>query len=52
MELLTVDEVAKVLRVSVFTVRQLLKAGKLRGVKVGRQWRVRQTELDKYLAGE
>jgi excisionase family DNA binding protein len=50
MELLTVDEVAAMLKVSTFTVRELLKANKLHGVKVGRQWRIRKADLEAYLS--
>jgi excisionase family DNA binding protein len=50
-ELLTIDEVAAVLRLSPFTVRDLLRAKKLPGLKVGggRQWRVRKADLEAYL---
>lgn len=51
MELLTVEEVAATLKLSPYTIRRLLKEGKLPGVKVGggQQWRVRKSDLDAYL---
>lgn len=51
-ELLTVDEVADILRLTPFSVRRLLKAGKLKGVKPGGtgQWRIRRADLKAYLA--
>ena len=48
-QLLTVEEAAAYLRVTPATVYRLLRAGKLPGVRVGRQWRVRRTALDAHL---
>jgi excisionase family DNA binding protein len=45
-ELLTVGEVASLLRISEHTVRRLLATGELPGVRVGRQWRIAAGELD------
>lgn len=36
----TVEEAAQLLRVSQQTVLKLLRSGKARGVKIGRQWRI------------
>jgi len=44
-EFLTVEEVAKLLRISVRTVQRLLKGGELPGVRIGRQWRIPRAEL-------
>ena len=50
MELLTVDEVSKVVKISAYSIREWLKAGKLKGFKPGGlQWRVKKSELDKFL---
>jgi excisionase family DNA binding protein len=38
--LLTVGEVASLLRLSEHTIRRLLRRGALPGVQVGRQWRI------------
>ena len=51
-ELLTCEEAAAYLRVHQRTVGRLLTAGRLPGVKVGRQWRLRKADLDAYLAGD
>ena len=45
-ELLTPDEVARYLRVAPQTVYRLLRCGECPGVKVGRQWRVRRSDLE------
>src|SRR5687767_11067326 len=50
-DLLTCDEAASYLRLHVRTVGRLLNQGKLPGVKVGRQWRLRRADLDAYLRG-
>ncbi|MFO7592260.1 MAG: helix-turn-helix domain-containing protein [Acidimicrobiia bacterium] len=47
---LTVQEVADMLRVSSMTVYRLIKAGELAAVRVGRSFRVRDTDVDAYLA--
>lgn len=47
---MTVGEVAAVLRVSTMTVYRLINAGQLPAVRIGRSFRVREEELDHYLA--
>ena len=51
-KLLTVKDVAKVLLVKPTTIRKWLKAGKLKGMKMGRLWRVRESELEAFLSME
>jgi excisionase family DNA binding protein len=48
--LLTVAEVADVLRVSNMTVYRLIKAGDISALRVGKNYRIRQQELEGYLA--
>ena len=48
-QLLTPELAAEKLAVSVKTVKNLLRSGKLRGVKVGNLWRLRQKALQEYL---
>ena len=48
-KLLTVGDAAKVLLVKPTTVREWLKAGKLKGMKMGRLWRVWKSELEAFL---
>jgi excisionase family DNA binding protein len=51
-ELLTPDEAARYLRVNPQTVYRLLRGGRCPGVKIGRQWRIRKTDLDAHLCGQ
>lgn len=45
----TVEQVAEQLKVHPRTVYRLLEAGELRGVKVGRQWRITLEALNTFL---
>ena len=49
--LFTVAEAARYLRVHEQTVYSLLRSGRLKGVKVGREWRIHKEALDEYLKG-
>lgn len=49
--LLTVAEVADLLRVSNMTVYRLIKAGDIAAIRVGKNYRIRQSDLDTYLEG-
>jgi excisionase family DNA binding protein len=50
--LLTPEQVADRLSLSVLTVRAWLRSGRLPGVKPGgRVWRVRESDLDAYIRG-
>lgn len=51
-KLLTPYEVAEYLRVDYRTVYHLLHSGKLQGVKVGRVWRIPESELTRFLGGD
>lgn len=48
-ELLTVGEVASMMRVSNMTVYRLIKRGQLDAVRVGRSYRIRRQDLVSYL---
>ncbi|WP_396909840.1 helix-turn-helix domain-containing protein [Mycolicibacterium sp.] len=48
--LLTAEEVAEKLRISLRTTLDLLRAGAIEGTRVGRQWRVRASALDAFLS--
>lgn len=52
MTLLTAAEVADQLRVSTMTIYRLIRRGELPAVRVGRNYRVRETDLDAYLAAQ
>ena len=47
---LTVAEVAAIMRVSTMTVYRLIKAGDLASVRVGKSYRVREDDVDRYLS--
>ncbi len=47
--LLTIKEVAEYLRLDPKTVRRRIKDGELAAHKVGRQWRIAESDLKKYL---
>ena len=47
---LTMDDVLGYLRVTSRTIYRLIKAGDLPAVRVGRQWRFRQSDLDAWLS--
>lgn len=49
-QLLTLEEAAERLKISKFTVRRFIEIGKLEGVRVGRQWRVTEEEIKRYIA--
>lgn len=47
--LLTVGEVAQMMRVSNMTVYRLIKSGQLSAVRVGKNYRIRRADVDRYL---
>ena len=47
---LTVAEVANLMRVSNMTVYRLINAGELAAVRVGKSYRIREDDIDRYLA--
>jgi excisionase family DNA binding protein len=48
----TVAEVADLLRVSNMTVYRLVQAGQLPAVRVGRSYRIREEDVDSYVAAQ
>ncbi len=48
----TVAEVASLLRVSNMTVYRLVQSGALPALRVGRSYRIREDDVDQYLAGQ
>ncbi len=48
-KLLTIQEVADYLRLSKTTVWRWCQSGELRAFKVGRGWRIRQSDVDKMM---
>lgn len=47
--LLTVVEVAALMRVSNMTVYRLIKSGNLAAIRVGKNYRIRESDVDHYL---
>ncbi len=45
----TPQDVAKILKVAYMTVYRWIRAGKLKAVKAGKQYRIDKEELDKFL---
>jgi excisionase family DNA binding protein len=50
--LLTVREVAGSMRVSTMTVYRLIRAGALPAIRVGKHFRIRERDLDRYLESQ
>ena len=48
-DLLTLREVADHFRITTATLRSLIGRGDIKAVKIGRLWRIRQTEIDRYM---
>ena len=48
--LLTVGEVAGTMRVSNMTVYRLIKSGQLAAVRVGKNYRIRESDVNRYLS--
>ncbi|MBI3312830.1 MAG: helix-turn-helix domain-containing protein [Candidatus Omnitrophica bacterium] len=51
-EILTIHEVSEYLRIPVSTIYSLAQKKKLRGAKIGRQWRFLREEIVNYLRGQ
>lgn len=45
----TVNEVAELLRVSKLTIWRYINAGKLPAYKLGRDWRIKKSELESFI---
>ena len=51
-QILTVEQAAEKLQLTPKTTRKLLKEGKMPGRKVGRAWRVLETDLERWISGK
>lgn len=47
----SIDEAARLLRVNPMTIRRLIKKGEIKAQKVGKQYRIPRSEIDKFLDG-
>lgn len=48
-EFLTVEETAKILRVTKMTIYRYIKAGKITAYKIGKDFRINKDEFDRFL---
>ena len=48
-KLLTVNEVANILRVSNMTVYRLVKSGQIPAIRVGKNYRIKESDVNEYL---
>ena len=49
MEILTVEDAAKILHLHPFTVLKLIRAGKLKASKIGRVYRIRAQAIEDFM---
>jgi excisionase family DNA binding protein len=49
-KLLTVNEVAEILRVSNMTVYRLVKSGQIPAIRVGKNYRIKESDVNAYLS--
>ena len=49
-ECLTTDEVQAYLRITSRTMYRMIRSGELPAIRVGRQWRFRRSDMDRWLA--
>ena len=48
-DLLTVEEISKKCKVPINTVREWIRKNKLVGVKLGKHWRVKESDLESFI---
>lgn len=48
-KLLTIEEVTAYLRINRFTTYRMAQRGELPGIKIARQWRFKESEIEKWL---
>ena len=51
-EVLTVREVAVMLKVHIYTVHDLLRTGRLTGFKLNRRWRIRRSAIMQFMSAD
>lgn len=49
--MLTIHDVAQTLNVDQRTIRELIRKNELRAIKIGKEWRVTESDLDAYVNG-
>ena len=48
-ELLTIEELAKYLKISKYTLYKMLEKGKVPGFKIANQWRFKKSDIDRWI---
>jgi len=48
----TVDEAAKIANLHPKTIIRFIKEGKIKGIKIGRQWRIKESDIKSFLYGD
>jgi len=51
-KLYTTKEVAKILKLHQITVNKFLILGRIKGIKIGNRWRVKESELRRFMDGK
>lgn len=51
-KILSVEDVANVLKIKYATAAKLIREGKIKAVKAGREYRITETNLQKFVNGE
>lgn len=49
MDFYTLEELSKKIKIPVITLRKYLRTGKLKGVKIGKHWRVTDEQLKEFI---
>lgn len=49
-QLLTVEDVCEILQLPKETIRRYLRRGELRGIRIGKHWRIKREELEAFVA--
>jgi len=52
MKLYEVEDLVRLLKISRVTVQAYLRAGRIRGVKIGKRWHVTDSNLRDFLSGD
>ena len=43
------EEVSEILGISTYTIREYIRNGSLKGFKIGREWRISESDLQEFL---
>jgi excisionase family DNA binding protein len=48
-KMLTIEDVARELHISIMSVRRYIESGQIKAVKIGKVWRISQDELNRIM---